>query len=499
MQVDDGELMQSSLLADEDVDLVDSVAGLRQILSNITAGDDDVSNRACDVPPDDNVFSPSLDNKPPDTSGQSLDSRGEVNTSLDNRTLDVQPDDGSAITINGENMTETDEMSDEKLENTLEMETKCTDTNETMTDEDKKYSQAKDKTADEEHEGTSDKDIKSTDIDGVVLPLPETKEYSETEEMECDQESTEAREKEEVATDSSVNYETTTEMDEKSNENLKNTSEMEIEDTDTTGMMADEAKDQESDEENEDTLDNNMKSTGIDEVLLPVAEAEEYSETENVECGQESVETWEREVAVTDSSIVAMNCENMTEIDENSAAEQKNISDIETGYTDISGTIEDEAKDEKPDEEHEGVIDKDMKSTDNEEVLSPLAEAEEYLKTEDKECDKESSETGEMEMKCTDREAVVAEVEKCQELLDGDIERTSEMDGKWSETDAVMMMEEAIDESATATAGISPHADADDSGDDGHDGAEYHISSLAKISVDFENDEQVRRYVCVLL
>jgi len=614
--------MQSSLLTDEDVDLVGSVAGLRQILSNITADDDDDNSRTRDVQPADNEVGPPPDSRPRDTSRQSSDSPGAVNVSRDNRLMDIQPADGSAVTMIYENGTEREEKSDHKLENTSEMETGCTDTNEVMVEEAVKHLVAKDKQSDEEHEGALDEDIKSTDIDEVLVPLAEVKEYSETDEksdekledtsemetegtdakgtemdeakdeksgeehedtldkntksidvdevllplteakeysetgdIEYNQISTATWEREIQPTDGSTGsmdseimtgtdeksdqkLENTSEMetectdtkgtvmgdakyeehedtldkdtkstdrtdrDEKSDQRLENTSELETECTDTNEVMVDEAvkhlvaKDKQSDEEHEDSLDKDTKSTDLDELLLPLTEAKEYSETGDIEYNEESAETWEREIQPADSSGVTMNRENMTDTDEKADEKLENTSDMDTECMNTDGTMmgkaEDEESDQEPDEECEGSFEMDMRFADSEEMLLPLAEAKEYSET----GDEESAETFEMEMKCPETNAVqLSEVEKWQELLDTDVKETSEPNGRWSETD-LMMMEDANDASVAVTADDSAHDSCDrddvDYAGGSYDGAEHDNSSLSKICADYEDDRRVR-------
>jgi len=550
--------MRSSLLADEDVDLVDSVAGLRQILTDITADDTDHTH---DVQPADDNSTPPPDSKPPDTSEQLSTSPGAVNMPLDDHIEDVQPADDSAVMANYENATEMDETSYEKLENTSQMETEYTDTKETMMDE--KYLEAKDQKSD----GTSDKEAEYADVDEVLLPLSEAKEYSESEDVECIQEPAatcegeiksiessavavtcenmtetdekldEKREKtectdtggrlvdyaedemsdeecegtmdedvalpldevkeysatedmecnkEQAETESeilpddgsidNVNYDRTTELDEKFAEI---TSEMKTEWTDAGEMTADVAKDGESDEERDGTAD-------IGEILLPSSEAKECSETEVNH--QDSAETWERELQPTDSSISSVTYENTAEMGEQSDETADNFSEMEC--TDTSGTMVGEAKDEMPDE-REGSSEKEVRSTDAGEVLLPLDEAEEDSETEDVECNQESTETRESEIKCTDDEAVLSEDEKRPELSDSGVKETPEMDGKWSETDAIVITEEADIDGAAAAADIlscdSRHRDDDDGGSDG---ADNRSSSLAKICADYDDDDE---------
>jgi len=480
--------------------------------------------------------------------------------------MDIQPADGSAVTMSYENGAERDETSDEKMENTSEMKTGYTDTNEVMVDEAVKHLVAKDKQSDEEHEGALDEDIKSTDLDEVLLPLAEVDEYSETDEksdekledtsemetecmntkgtemdeakdeksveehedtsdkntksidvdevllplteakeysgtgdIEYNQISTATWERTEQATGGStgsMDSEIMTGTDEKSDQKLENTSEMEIECTNTKGtvmgdakyeehedtldkdtkstdrtdrdetsdqklentseveigctdtneVMIDEAvkhlmsKDKQSDEEHEGALDEDVKSTDVDEVLLPLAEVKEYSETGGMEYNQESVETWDREIEATDSSGVTMNFENMTDIDEKSDGKLGNTLETEIECADTTGTMVDEAKDEKSGEEHEDSLDKDTKSTDLDELLLPLAEAEEYSGTGDVECNEESAETWDREIQPADSSGVTMNRENMTDT-DEKLANTSEMEIERMNTDGTMVDE----------------------------------------------------------
>jgi len=51
-------------------------------------------------------------------------------------------------------------------------------------------------------------------------------------------------------------------------------------------------------------LDKKVEFTDFDEMLLPLDEAKEYAETEDMECVQEPAETWDREIQPTDGSTV---------------------------------------------------------------------------------------------------------------------------------------------------------------------------------------------------
>jgi len=179
--------MQSSLLADDDVDLVDSVAGLREILTNIatTVDDDDDDNEKKPLSEDRTQdehsadgLNVSLDSHPLDDSQQPLDSTGDVNLSLDNHTLDVQSADSSIDVVNGKNITEMDEKSNEKLENTSEMEIKCTG-NDAVLDGEKKYSEMIDGNSEE----TPETERKFIENDEVMM---------EDENSECEHERTTA-------------------------------------------------------------------------------------------------------------------------------------------------------------------------------------------------------------------------------------------------------------------------------------------------------------------
>jgi len=157
--------MQSSLVADDDdVDLVDSVAGLRQILTNIAASADD----------DDN-----------DVGGRN------------NHTHTL--DQSSIIAASGTNDSETGKKSDEKWENTSETEIKCTRSDGMMMDEAVKYSQVEDEKTSDEKRCTLENETESTDADAVTVH--ETTEHSEMSENNAEAESELASEREIKCTD----------------------------------------------------------------------------------------------------------------------------------------------------------------------------------------------------------------------------------------------------------------------------------------------------------
>jgi len=116
--------MQLSLMADDDIGMVDSVAGLRHILTDIATSDADDDNKII---------------------------------SLDNGTADEQPADSNTVT------TEVEEKSYENLDASSEMEKKCSDSDRTMGANE--YSEDN-KTAGE-HEISSEKEMKSTNDDEV--------------------------------------------------------------------------------------------------------------------------------------------------------------------------------------------------------------------------------------------------------------------------------------------------------------------------------------------
>ena len=133
--------MRSSPAADDDVDMVDSVAGLRQILSHIADVSDDDDDDKRDVQLDQ-----SLDSKPVDDSQPSL----EVKQSAD-----------SSIVMNGKSATELDEKSDEKLENTSETDVKYTLSDGLMMDEVSECT-----TVDEKKTGIDDRGTVEKSADG---------------------------------------------------------------------------------------------------------------------------------------------------------------------------------------------------------------------------------------------------------------------------------------------------------------------------------------------
>jgi len=430
-------------LADEDADLVGSVSGLRQILSNITADSSDDKNHMQDVQPADNEFSPPLSSKHSEPYNT-----GAASASLDNRSSDGQPADISTIVMNREN--EMDEKSDEEQQTTSEMETECTGG--------VMFEEAKGEILDKELEGTLDKDVKSTDSDEVLLTLTEAKEYPETSDIECRQEPTETSEREAQAAENSI---VTMSLENEMGEKLENSFETNTMHTDNSEVMG-VTKDRKSDEELDGTLDEDMISANTGEVPLPSTEAKEYSDTDEKECDQESAEIWEKEMD-----------------DERS--------------TDIGVTMA-VAEDEKSEKELQGTLVNDIQPTDMDKVVLPLDEAQEYPETEDMECRQESAETRESEMKYSESEEVEAGVEKCPELLDIGVGETSEMGGKWSETDAARTMAgEREAAAADISSDDSPRRD-DVNTSDGYDDAEYHSSSLAKICADYDDDddEQVR-------
>jgi len=139
---------------------VDSVAGLRQILTNISAADDDENNPSLDNHTPGGDLNPSLDSKPSDDSRQTLDSAGEVKHAPDVQSADM----------NSPNTTEMDEKSDEKLENTLETEIKHGDIDGMLTDE----AEMEEKKMSRDDEGISELETKLADGDKAMVPETET-------------------------------------------------------------------------------------------------------------------------------------------------------------------------------------------------------------------------------------------------------------------------------------------------------------------------------------
>ena len=135
--------MQSSPVADDDVDMVDSVAGLRQILSHIADVSDDDDDKH------DVQLNQSLDSKPVDDSQPSL----EVKQSADS----------SVVVMNGKSATELDEKSDEKLENTLETDVKYTVSDGLMMDEVSECTTVDEKKTGIDDGGTVEEETKSAD------------------------------------------------------------------------------------------------------------------------------------------------------------------------------------------------------------------------------------------------------------------------------------------------------------------------------------------------
>ena len=160
-------------LADEDVDMVDSVVGLRQILADISTADDTTDNNLTTQA----TNNPSLDSQPSDDSRQPVDSTGEENLPLDNHTPDVESADGSVVAVDSQNAAQVDEKSDEKLENTSEMETKYTDIDGMTVNEAITYSETS-----KEQEGILEMETKYGDIDKAIMQ--EMEERSEKQSLE---------------------------------------------------------------------------------------------------------------------------------------------------------------------------------------------------------------------------------------------------------------------------------------------------------------------------
>jgi len=136
-------------MADDDVDMVDSVAGLRQILTNISAADDDDRHDVAAPAADESVNLP-VDNQ---CHWQlSLD-----NTGQDDHRLDIR----SAAVVDS---TETDE----KLDGTSEMETKCVASNEMTTDGAVTHSEMTDKKTSKEDKCILENERKCGDVDELI-------------------------------------------------------------------------------------------------------------------------------------------------------------------------------------------------------------------------------------------------------------------------------------------------------------------------------------------